>query len=144
MLFKTAYPNFYTLKERFSICGKGFTVEVVPGESSSDNNKITINCNSWIPVDIVYKAQTINFHVQTNQRIDLKITFMRNGFGALGVQSSIASTDNNFTLVSKKLEDVRGSKINWLTGDYNELVFDVDYYNNKEDLLVEIKDIYLK
>lgn len=165
MLLRTAFPlPISLLKEKFSVCsienphqwhmtyGKSAIESVI---NSSGNKSLKINfenssailfyCDTLIPVSILSKANTMNLLIKSNQKIDLKMIAERNQYGGYAIESKIDPEENDgFTLVSGRLGNKNAPKINWLTGDYNQVFFSIDSPNKGNQLILEIENIYLE
>lgn len=167
IFFRAAYPSPPpVLKEKFSVCNitdnkaweklqpqdvdvqfknnKDY-LQVIVEKSQSKTGDIAFYCKTLIPVDALYKANKINAVIRTDRKIDLKIGLWKDRYGGIETESKLEPKgDNEFVLISGKLETKEKPKLNWLIGDYNQVGFVVNSDNIRGKLIIEIEKVYLE
>lgn len=105
-----------------------------------------IECKSNIPVDILYKAVTINITYEINQPVQLMLGIHRIGQGPLWGPVIVKPEDvnkpvTNTWLLDKTTEDL---KFNWLSGAYEGASISLQKYDPSKPLVITIYSIYLE
>jgi len=168
LLIRSIKPNVPLLRESFSLCnlgnleswsilsetkplfyksvslegGRPFFEIIYPKESSGS----IFSCKTLIPVQKLYEAKTINIELITNQKINFKIgIFRRGGSPPLGKPATVEpSFKDEIRTITFYLDSKEGPKINWLTGDYDEIRFEWSNPNLEENLTIQILNVSLR
>lgn len=104
-----------------------------------------IVCLNNIPVGTLYRAKTLKVTVSSNQPVEVGLTLHRMGGGPIWKPTSINSDQlNTPLLLSQPLSIPMNHKVNWLSGDYDAVVFDLEKYDPTKKLIFRIYDVYLE
>ncbi len=107
---------------------------------------ITISCKSKIPVGVLLRAKTIYVNIFSNQEADLTVFLHRNGSGGMypSSQRIFPESSTSGNLVTFDLDSINNPKINWLTGDYDEIIFEINNFKSLDSIQISIQKVYLK
>ncbi|KKQ25798.1 MAG: hypothetical protein US62_C0006G0019 [Candidatus Woesebacteria bacterium GW2011_GWA1_37_8] len=107
------------------------------------SERIILICKTSIPVDVLYKAKSLNLNINSNQKLTITAEIQRHGQGAELHNLIIdKSSDDNPQIISSELGKIR-PKINWLTGDYDSVIFYLSPSNIESNLNLIIYGIFL-
>lgn len=144
ILLRAILPNYPpNLMNPYNLCDTFNIYEITP-QNSKDIRMF--QCKTKIPVDILFRAKTIYVSILSNQEVSMTVSLHRNGSGGMQPSSQRifpeSSTSGN--LVVYDLDSKNNPKINWLTGDYDEVILNVNNFKSLDNIKVNIQNVYLK
>lgn len=144
ILIRAILPIFPpNLTNTYNLCGASNILEITP-QNSKDIRMF--QCKTKIPVDILFRAKTINVNVFSNQEVSMTVLLHRNGSGGMHSPSQRifpeSSTSGN--VVTYDLDSIDNPRINWLTGDYDEVIFEINNPKSLDNINVNIQKAYLR
>lgn len=112
-------------------------------ENSVPKAYIYLLCNTFIPVDVLYKAVFLKTEIKINQPATLGSTIERVGQGPALGDVLVKPEDVNRPFTITKLLDSQ-PKLTWLSGNYDIGVLSVIPSDPEKSLVVTIYGIYLE
>src|SRR3972149_7477709 len=89
-------------------------------------NRALLECRGKIPVEVLYKAHTINFVIKLSELAILGPTIKRAGQGPeLGPVKITSENIGKSIIITKQLDEASTPRLTWLSGDYDTVSFDI-------------------
>lgn len=106
--------------------------------------EVEFSCKSSIPLLKLYQANTLHFEIKSNQKVDVNVNLRIKGGGVpLEYKTYNKEEENYVNDLIYSLDQKNNPKINWLRGDFDEILFTVKNFDRSQDLIIEIFGIYL-
>lgn len=162
-IIKPAIPTIPSIKEKFLVCNlydtntwhsdnlflRHFKSILTPPRKISFEvafdksfGEVQFSCKTRLPVSKLYQANTLNLEFRSNQKIDININLRIKGGGVpfdYLTYNLKEDTDNLVFFLDQK----NNPKINWLRGDFDEILFTAKNFNQNQELIIDIDNIYL-
>lgn len=102
-------------------------------------------CKFHIPEIILYKALTLNVTYKLSQPGFFGIGIHREGMGPSWKPVEVNSSNTNKIIASTwLLNETDLPKLNWLSGSYEEVVFQVSKFDSNKELILSVYEVYLE
>lgn len=102
-------------------------------------------CKFTIPEMALYKALTLNVTYKLSQPGLFEIGMHRAGMGPSWKPVEVTSSNANKLITSTwLLNEADLPKLNWLSGSYEEVIFQVSKFDPNKELILSIYEVYLE
>lgn len=119
----------------------GELFEVIYEDAPTDG--LMFWCEASISHQVLLKANTINVVVETNQKVNIQLSFYRKSGGG-PTWENISAAPNRVVSISHPLDRPKDRKINWLVGEFGQMAFLVTGYNYEKPVRIKIHETYLR
>ena len=143
-LLRSILPNYpRNLTDPYNLCNHPNIEEITP---SNRKDLRIFKCKTKVPIDVLFHAKTINVKISSNREASMKVFLHRNnGSGGLNPEAKrIFSNSTSGNLVTYDLDHINNPKINWLTGDYEEVIFEINNFKSLESIKISIQKANLQ
>lgn len=143
IFLRAILPNYpMDLTDPYNLCDHANILDITP--SNRKDIKI-FKCEAKIPVAVLFRAKIINVNISSNQDAGMKVFLHRNGSGGMNpVSQRIFPKSTSDNLVAYDLDTINNPKINWLTGDYDEVIFEINNFKSFDNINISIQKVYLR
>lgn len=144
IFLRAILPNYpKVLKSAYKLCDHSKIEEITP---SNRKDIRMFKCKTRIPIEVLFRAKTINVKISSTKKASMKVFLHRNhGSGGMHPESQRISPESKFgNIISYNLDHIDNPKINWLTGDYEEVLFDLNDFESLDNIKISIQDVYLQ
>lgn len=143
VFLRAILPNYpMDLTDPYNLCDHANIMDITP--SNRKDIKI-FKCEARIPLKVLFRAKTININISSNQEASMRVFLHRHGSGGMNpVSQRIFPKSTSGNLVTYDLDTINNPKINWLTGDYDEVIFEINNFKSLDNINISIQEVYLK
>lgn len=141
IILKTDFPTIPSLDQNIKICKRE---DIFGWKVLKLQNETVISCRDSISLDTLYKTQSLEVKLKTNQQFKMRATLRYKGSEIISTDTLEVKpeTDSSYVL-SFLLDRPTVPKLNRLVSDIDEIIFHITDLSDSKELKLSIDDVSL-